>query len=231
MHKRLIFFAASVVGMVGIVAAQASTTRPSNWRTPLNADALSGSIRLEPLKARLVIAGRTLSFTDRGESWSVDQRGQGTLRRVADQQLLYSAPDRTQYFFAPAKAGLEQMTQSHIGGQASYFVATEAHFSGGEIWRWVYIVREIRENCEAKGRFGLTNPECRIRYFQRPDAIVSNRGLMLKGVYASPNPGADFNRLVGLTVHDASRCGTNDTCLRRAPIIKRVKVAGSTALR
>lgn len=234
MHRKLIkhqiLFTIAAVSMIGLPTAHAAKPRTPTWRMPLNAQALSGHVRLGGLKVQLVVPGRSLSFTDSGNSWSVDQRGQGTLRRGEGDQLLYVAPDRAQYSFGPAKVGTEEMTQSDFGGQAAYYVATHARFSGGETWRWIYDSREVRENCESKGRFGLTNPDCRIHYFQRPDAIVSNRGLMLKPVYASATPGVDFNRLVELTLHDNSRCGADEACLSRAPIVKRVKVTGTTAL-
>ena len=199
------------------------------WRTPVSTALLTGYVRDGGLRADVVVMGGQVRFDQRAQAWVAASRGQGRLMPAADGRYNYTAPDGTRFIFAPVATGMTAMTQSAIGGQPSFAHIVEARFADGETWQWRYEAQEARTNCGVKGRFGLTNPDCQIRYYSRPIEIISSHGLRVKPVYASAVLGEEYNRVTGIGLYDASRCNDGLFC-RDARLISSVPAAGSTAL-
>lgn len=204
------------------------------WRGTISAPLLTGYVRDGGLRADVRVNGALIRFDQRGEGWLPHQTGQGALRQTADGRYHYSGPDGANYIFAPVMVGTSAMLEPamngpSIGGRASYARITEARFTDGERWTWGYETQDIKTNCEVKGRFGLTNPDCRIQHYARPIHILSSRGLMVKAVYASGQAGPDYNRLAAITLYDVSRCSAGQDCAG-ARVLRTIAAHGSTAI-
>lgn len=200
-----------------------------DWRTPLTPAALAAYVRDGGLRADVIINDRQLRFDDRGENWVGNPAGQGQFRRLPDGRYHYVAPDGARYVFAPVATGSSAMIEPASGVRFSYAHIVEARFADGEILSWKYEAQEAKQNCGPKGRFGLTNPDCRVDYYSRPIEIMSSRGMAVKLTYASNVAGRDFNRLREAMLYDQPRCAKGAQC-NSGRLLRTVKMTGSTMI-
>lgn len=203
-------------------------SKAKDGRMDLTLASLTGYVLDGGLRADAVVQGRRIMFIQRGEGWDAVTPGEAILRTLADHRFQLEL-GRDLYLFTPIAPVTEAMTQPARGGIAAYAAISEARFADGETWQWHYETQEVRTHCEPKGRFGLTNPDCRIRRYTRPIEIRSSRGQMVKLDYAASQAGPEYNHATGASLYRLAACRDGEAC-PAARMVRTVKLDGSTAI-